>query len=155
LRQRDLRLRRLGRRLRALPRGAADGREDPDHAVSTPAGSSSELRGPQETALLLPAPAAERAVAEHRRRLDSAAADGLPAHLTVLDPFVPEEAPSDHGHRRGRALSASSLPNSCGGRRSRRFGEHAVQLGPALPPPVRSPSEQVVAAYPGPAPRAG
>lgn len=42
-----------------------------------------------ETALLLPVPAAEPAVSRHRARLDSAARDGVPAHVTVLYPFLP------------------------------------------------------------------
>jgi len=42
-----------------------------------------------ETALLLPVPAAEPAVGQHRARLDEAARDGVPAHITVLYPFLP------------------------------------------------------------------
>ncbi|HUA40041.1 MAG TPA: hypothetical protein VMA32_00615 [Streptosporangiaceae bacterium] len=42
-----------------------------------------------ETALLLPVPATEPAVREHRARLDEAVRDGVPAHITVLNPFVP------------------------------------------------------------------
>lgn len=42
-----------------------------------------------QTALLLPVPAAEVAVGEHRARLDEAAWDGVPAHVTILYPFVP------------------------------------------------------------------
>jgi hypothetical protein len=42
-----------------------------------------------ETALLLPVPAAEPAVSRHRARLDEAARDGVPAHITVLYPFMP------------------------------------------------------------------
>jgi 2'-5' RNA ligase len=42
-----------------------------------------------ESALLVPVPAAESAVGRHRARLDEAARDGVPAHITVLYPFVP------------------------------------------------------------------
>ena len=42
-----------------------------------------------QSALLLPVPAAEPAVGPHRARLDAAARDGVPAHLTVLYPFLP------------------------------------------------------------------
>ena len=42
-----------------------------------------------ETALLLPVPAAESSVGQHRARLDQAARDGVPAHITVLYPFLP------------------------------------------------------------------
>jgi 2'-5' RNA ligase len=42
-----------------------------------------------ESALLVPVPAAEPAVGQHRARLDEAARDGVPAHITVLYPFLP------------------------------------------------------------------
>ena len=42
-----------------------------------------------ETALLVEVPAADAAVARHREILDLAAGWGVPAHLTVLYPFVP------------------------------------------------------------------
>jgi 2'-5' RNA ligase superfamily len=42
-----------------------------------------------ESALLVPVPAAEPAVGQHRARLDGAARDGVPAHITVLYPFLP------------------------------------------------------------------
>jgi 2'-5' RNA ligase len=41
-----------------------------------------------ETALLVPVPAAEPSVGQHRARLDEAARDGVPAHITVLYPFL-------------------------------------------------------------------
>jgi 2'-5' RNA ligase len=42
-----------------------------------------------QSALLLPVPAAEAAVGPHRARLDASARDGVPAHITVLYPFLP------------------------------------------------------------------
>ena len=45
--------------------------------------------GDRRSALLVAVPEAEPAVAEHRARLDSSARDGVPAHLTVLYPFLP------------------------------------------------------------------
>ena len=41
-----------------------------------------------QSALLITVPAAEAAVGEHRARLDPSARDGVPAHLTVLYPFL-------------------------------------------------------------------
>lgn len=41
-----------------------------------------------ESALVVPVPAAEAAVGSFRRRLDHAAALGVPAHITILYPFV-------------------------------------------------------------------
>ena len=48
-----------------------------------------ELTTDRETAVLVPVPEAERVVSSHRSRLDGAAALGVPAHVTVLFPFVP------------------------------------------------------------------
>jgi 2'-5' RNA ligase len=42
-----------------------------------------------QTALIIPVPAAEPVVGAHRARLDPAAAWGIPAHVTVLAPFLP------------------------------------------------------------------
>lgn len=42
-----------------------------------------------QSALLVAVPEAEPAVGEHRARLDPSARDGVPAHLTVLYPFLP------------------------------------------------------------------
>jgi hypothetical protein len=51
-----------------------------------------ELVTDTESAVLVPIPAAERVVSTHRSRLDGAAALGVPAHVTVLFPFVPPSA---------------------------------------------------------------
>jgi hypothetical protein len=45
-----------------------------------------------ESAVLVPVPEAERGVSGHRNRLDRAAVWGVPAHVTVLYPFVPPPA---------------------------------------------------------------
>ncbi|MFP3915376.1 MAG: 2'-5' RNA ligase family protein [Actinomycetota bacterium] len=42
-----------------------------------------------ETALLVPVPAAERVVGRWRDRLDPSCRLGMPAHITLLYPFVP------------------------------------------------------------------
>jgi len=48
-----------------------------------------------ETALIVPIPEAEAAVGPHRAGLDNAARWGVPAHVTVLYPFVPPDAITD------------------------------------------------------------
>ncbi|AEV85186.1 hypothetical protein ACWT_4166 [Actinoplanes sp. SE50] len=44
---------------------------------------------PTHSALIVPVPEAEPAVADLRARLDRAASWGVPAHITVLYPFLP------------------------------------------------------------------
>jgi 2'-5' RNA ligase len=54
-----------------------------------------DLVEPTQSAVLVLVPAAEAVVASHRSRLDDAAALGVPAHVTVLYPFVPPERTED------------------------------------------------------------
>lgn len=50
---------------------------------------------PRESALVLPVPEAEPYVQRHRFRHDSVALRGVPAHITVLYPFMAPEEISD------------------------------------------------------------
>src|SRR5215469_12129185 len=50
---------------------------------------------PTETALIVAVPEAERAVGRFRATLDTAASWGVPAHVTVLYPFLPPERIND------------------------------------------------------------
>ena len=43
-----------------------------------------------ESAVVVPVPGAEPVVSRWRERFDSSAAQGMPAHITVLYPFLPE-----------------------------------------------------------------
>jgi 2'-5' RNA ligase len=47
------------------------------------------MKGAMQSALIVTIPEAEAAVALHRAHLDAAAAFGIPAHVTVLFPFMP------------------------------------------------------------------
>jgi 2'-5' RNA ligase superfamily len=49
------------------------------------------LAGLPESAILVPVPGAEPAMGHLRARLDLSAVRGIPAHATVLYPFVPPE----------------------------------------------------------------
>ncbi len=59
-----------------------------------------------ESALVVPVDAAERTVAGWRRRFDPAAEWGVPAHITVLYPFVPPAEINETTLVRLRALLA-------------------------------------------------
>jgi 2'-5' RNA ligase len=47
------------------------------------------MHDPRQSALIVTIPEAEDAVAEHRAQFDDAAAFGIPAHVTVIFPFIP------------------------------------------------------------------
>jgi hypothetical protein len=62
---------------------------------------------PTESAVLVVVLPADPAVAEHRRRFDLAAGWGVPAHVTVLYPFVPPSAIDERVlDRLGQAVAA-------------------------------------------------
>jgi 2'-5' RNA ligase len=101
-----------------------------------------------ESALLLPVPAAERAVGEHRARLDASARDGVPAHVTVLYPFLP---PAEIGPEVLAELARlfAAVPRfSFALDRVRWFGESVVWLGPSDEAPFRKLTALAVEAYP-------
>ena len=63
---------------------------------------------PTESALLVTVPEAEPIVAPHRARLDSGAIRGVPAHVTILYPFVaPELLTADVMHQLTHLLAAT------------------------------------------------
>lgn len=88
------------------------------------------MENPTESAVIVPVPAVEPVVAEHRRRLDPGSAWGVPAHVTVLYPFVP---PSEHGPAVLERLAEAvrSIPAfSCSFGGPDWFGENVVWLRP-------------------------
>lgn len=108
-----------------------------------------------ESALLVLVPAAEPAVGEHRARLDASARDGVPAHLTVLYPFLPA------GLIDGAVLA--SLADLFAGVPAFRFtldrvgwfGADVVWLGPHDEAPFLALTELAFAAFPSCPPYGG
>ena len=108
-----------------------------------------------ETALLLPVPAAEPAVSHHRARLDEAARDGVPAHITVLYPFLPAAGIN-------RPLLAA-LGRLFAGHAAFQFtldkvgwfGEEVLWLGPHDPAPFSALTDLVFGAFPSCPPYGG
>lgn len=101
-----------------------------------------------ESAVVIAVPAAERAVKEHRARFDRAAAWGVPAHVTVLYPFVPP-AELDEDVLRTLAEAARTVPrfraewNATGW-----FGEDVLWLAPDPVEPFRALTTAVFRAFP-------
>jgi 2'-5' RNA ligase len=108
-----------------------------------------------ETALLLPVPAAEPTVGQHRARLDEAARDGVPAHITVLYPFLPrtgiDEALLTSLGRLFAGFAAFELTLDKVGW----FGENVVWLGPRDPAPFTALTDLVFTAFPSCPPYGG
>src|ERR1700691_2318154 len=102
-----------------------------------------------ESALLVETPEAEPLVATHRQRLDSNAALGVPAHVTVLSPFVPSGALDAAVLGELARLFASFRRFSYTFDRTCWFGENVLWLGPRDPAPFRALTELAFGAFPG------
>jgi hypothetical protein len=108
-----------------------------------------------ESAVLVPVPEAERVVSPHRSRLDRAAALGVPAHVTVLYPFVPPSAitPSVLDALAGAVASVSAFGCEFGA--TAWFGEDVLWLAPRPSAPFLALTRAVCEAFPGYRPYGG
>jgi len=101
-----------------------------------------------ETALLITVPAADPVVGRHRSRLDRAAGVGVPAHVTVVYPFVPFGSLRDADLARltalARTVPAFTLELASVGW----FGEEVVFLEPTPCAPVLELIGKVGEAFP-------
>jgi len=103
---------------------------------------------PAQTAVIAPVPAAERLVGKHRDRLDAAAAWGVPAHVTVLYPFVEPAAANEQLVAALAAAVGSDSAFDCRFLRTRWFGEDVLWLDPEPAQPFRQLTAAVWGAFP-------
>jgi LmbE family N-acetylglucosaminyl deacetylase len=103
---------------------------------------------PTESAVVVPVPEAEGVVGEHRARLDRAAVRGVPAHVTVLHPFVPpDQLHADH--LRTLAAAVRSVPRfDVVFADVRWFGEDVVWVAPEPDSGFRALIDAVTGAFP-------
>jgi len=102
-----------------------------------------------ETAVIVPVGPAEAVVAEHRQRLDPAASWGVPAHVTVLYPFVPPGSVDDDVVARLTSAVASTRAFPCTFATCRWFGDEVLWLAPDPAQPFRDLTDAVVRHFPG------
>jgi hypothetical protein len=113
------------------------------------------LAGAAETAVLVLVPEAEPAVAEHRAHLDMAASWGVPAHLSVVYPFVPP-AEVDDGVLARLAAAVGAVPAfDCVFPRTEWFGDDVLWLAPEPAAPFLDLVAAVVSAFPAHQPYGG
>jgi hypothetical protein len=113
------------------------------------------LSAATETAVLVLVPEAEAAVAEHRAHLDMASSWGVPAHLSVVYPFVPP-ADVDHDVLAGLAAAVGTVPAfDCVFSRTAWFGDDVLWLAPEPEAPFLELIRAVVAAFPAHLPYGG
>lgn len=101
------------------------------------------------SAVLVPVPEAERVVSRYRARLDDAAALGVPAHVTVLYPFVPPTAITAATLEELAAAAASVGAFDCEFPVTAWFGSNVLWLAPRPDEPFRELTRVVAEAFPG------
>ncbi len=108
-----------------------------------------------QSAVVIPVPEAEGVVSGHRGRLDRAAALGVPAHVTVIFPFV---APAEMNAGVVAALAAAAGAVGafeCEFPATGWFGQDVLWLAPRPAGPFRALTHAVMAAFPGCLPYGG
>jgi hypothetical protein len=103
--------------------------------------------GPQ-SGLIVEVPEAEPAVARHRERLDANALLGIPAHITVLFPFMPPETIDPATLRQLEHLFAAVSRFRFQLDDTDWFGHDALWLAPHDPRPFRALTNRVYQAFP-------
>jgi 2'-5' RNA ligase len=103
---------------------------------------------PTETAVIAAVPAAEFLVSEHRQQFDVAAGWGVPAHVTVLYPFVAPEAISDDVIAILATAVKSVSAFDCHFVRTRWFDQDVLWLDPEPAQPFRQLTAAVWRAFP-------
>lgn len=111
--------------------------------------------GQVESALLLVCPRIEDQVGRERSRLDLAAQDGIPAHVTVIYPFRPPGlmTAADHCRLEDVVASQDRFVLRCG--RLGWFGSSVLFLAPEDPDPIVQLIRAVLSAFPDYLPYAG
>ena len=111
---------------------------------------------PTQTALIVAVPAAQDVVGEHREHLDVAASWGVPAHVTVLYPFIePARAAAPEVLATIGAAVGTVGAFACSFRRTAWFDDDVLYLEPDPSQPFRDLTSAVWSAFPDHAPYGG
>ncbi|MGW3603288.1 2'-5' RNA ligase family protein [Micromonospora sp. NPDC005161] len=110
---------------------------------------------PTQTALIVPIPEAEEAVGRFRESLDPAASWGVPAHVTVLYPFLPPQQINDQALTALRKTIAGIPRFDVALTHIGWFGDTVVWLAPQPDHPFRNLTAAVWQRFPETTPYAG
>ncbi|MDQ1663071.1 MAG: hypothetical protein QOJ68_3051 [Blastococcus sp.] len=113
------------------------------------------LSSATETAVLVLVPETEPAVQEHRAHLDVAASWGVPAHLSVVYPFVPPSDVDDDVLVRLTAAVGTVPAFDCVFAGTEWFDDDVLWLAPEPDGPFRDLIRTVVTAFPAHQPYGG
>ena len=103
--------------------------------------------GPQ-SGLIIEVPEAEPVVGHHRERFDASGALGVPAHITVLFPFMPPRAINNAARAALARLFADISSFRFQLDHTDWFGDDVLWLGPRDPGPFRALTERVCEVFP-------
>ena len=103
---------------------------------------------PTRSALIVGIPEAEPAVAALRSRLDRSAATGVPAHITVLFPFLPPQQLTPQVLAAVRLIAAGVPRFFLTLDRIGWFGDRVVWLAPEPAEPFRELTNRIAARFP-------
>ncbi len=108
-----------------------------------------------ETALICAVPEAEPLVGRFRAKYDSSAAVGVPAHMTLVYPFLAPDAVGASEIAALTTLFASTPPLDLVFRRCARFGDRVLYLAPEPEAPLLHLMRRIWARWPECPPYAG
>lgn len=108
------------------------------------AGTSS---GRPQSALLVPVPAAEPLVGVYRLRHDPVAGAGVPAHVTLVVPWIPPDRLTPDHLRQLRHIAATTQPFDFELTRPCWFGERVLWLAPEPPAPFLELTHRLVGQF--------
>jgi 2'-5' RNA ligase len=106
------------------------------------------VRDATQSAVIVPVAEAEPVVGRHRRELDVAVSWGVPAHVTVVFPFVPPARIDAEVVSRLRAVVAAIPAFECAFTDCRWFGEDVLWLAPEDDGPFLDLTRAVSAEFP-------
>jgi hypothetical protein len=101
-----------------------------------------------ESALLIPVPEAEPVISSWRWQFDPAARHGIPAHVTLLYPFVPPASIDASVVERLGGLFGLARPFAFSLFELRRFGDTVLYLAPSPDDPFRRLTTALVDEFP-------
>ena len=110
---------------------------------------------PTHTALVIEVPAAEAAVGAHRATLDRAASWGVPAHITLVFPFLPPDEINDDASAAVREIAAAEPAFELTLDRVGWFGDTVVWLAPNPARPFITLTAALAARFPQAQPYGG
>ncbi|MEZ0493428.1 2'-5' RNA ligase family protein [Kineococcus sp. TBRC 1896] len=110
---------------------------------------------PTRSAVIVPVPAAEHAVAAHRAHLDRSAGWGVPPHLTVLYPFLPPSQLNEQTLSTLAAAVTTVASFTVTFAATAWFGSEVLWLAPTPEQPLRQLTTAVFSAFPDHPPYGG